>query len=169
VACWGENAAGETNIPAGLSEVAAISACGNYNLVLKSNGTVAAWGSYGADHHVSGLSNVAAADAGWYHWVALKPDGTFATWGAGGGSSNPATNPPAFSDVVAISAGVEYSVVLRSNGTVFAWGDNIHGQTNVPPGLSNVVVLQIIVDMVEDSRLSRCEKIVLEVLLRVAA
>ena len=30
---------------------------------------------------------------------------------------------------------------LKSDGTVIAWGDNSHGQTNLPAGLSNVVAI----------------------------
>ena len=32
-------------------------------------------------------------------------------------------------------------MVLRADGTVVAWGNNSNGQTNVPPGLSNVVAI----------------------------
>ena len=44
---------------------------------------------------------------------------------------------PALTDVIAISRGV----ALKGDGTVAVWGDNSYGQTNVPPGLSNVVVI----------------------------
>jgi hypothetical protein len=44
-------------------------------------------------------------------------------------------------DVIAIAAGQEHSLALRANGTVVAWGDNSHGQTNVPPGLTNVIAI----------------------------
>ena len=32
-------------------------------------------------------------------------------------------------------------MALRADGTVVVWGDNGFGQTNVPPGLSNVVAI----------------------------
>ncbi len=38
-------------------------------------------------------------------------------------------------------AGGCHSLALQSDGTVVAWGDNRFGQTNVPPGLSNVVAI----------------------------
>lgn len=38
-----------------------------------------------------------------------------------------------------IAGGGSHSLLLQSDGTVVAWGDNASGQTNVPPGLSNVV------------------------------
>ena len=34
-----------------------------------------------------------------------------------------------------------HSLALKSDGTVVAWGDNDYGQTNVPPGLTNVVAI----------------------------
>ena len=40
-----------------------------------------------------------------------------------------------------VSAGVLHSVVLKSDGTVSAFGTNSSGQTNVPPGLNNVVAV----------------------------
>jgi alpha-tubulin suppressor-like RCC1 family protein len=40
-----------------------------------------------------------------------------------------------------VSAGVLHSVVLKSDGTVSAFGTNNDGQTNVPPGLNNVVAV----------------------------
>jgi len=33
------------------------------------------------------------------------------------------------------------SLVLRSNGTVVAWGYNSQGETDVPPGLTNIVAI----------------------------
>lgn len=42
---------------------------------------------------------------------------------------------------MAIAAGAFHSVALRDDGVVFAWGENDYGQTNVPPGLSNVVAI----------------------------
>jgi uncharacterized repeat protein (TIGR02543 family) len=42
---------------------------------------------------------------------------------------------------VAIAAGDSDSLAVQSNGVVVAWGDNSYDQTNVPPGLSNVVAI----------------------------
>ena len=43
--------------------------------------------------------------------------------------------------MVAIAAGGYDSLALLNNGTVVAWGNNGVGQTNVPPGLSNVMAI----------------------------
>jgi len=45
------------------------------------------------------------------------------------------------SNIVSIATGGDHNLALRSDGTVVAWGDNRSGQTNVPPGLSNVVAI----------------------------
>jgi len=45
------------------------------------------------------------------------------------------------SNVAAIAAGPAHSLAIKSNGTVVAWGANDTGQTNVPPGLNNVVAI----------------------------
>jgi len=42
---------------------------------------------------------------------------------------------------VAVAAGSQHSLALRADGIVAAWGNNGNGQTNVPPGLSNVVAV----------------------------
>ncbi len=41
----------------------------------------------------------------------------------------------------AVAAGFSHCVALNADGTVVAWGDNRFGQTNVPPGLSDVVAI----------------------------
>src|SRR5262249_41763679 len=40
-----------------------------------------------------------------------------------------------------VAAGYLHSAALLNNGTVVVWGDNSFGQTNEPPGLSNVVAI----------------------------
>ena len=40
-----------------------------------------------------------------------------------------------------IAAGGLHNLALRADGTVVAWGDNWHGQSTVPGGLTGVVAL----------------------------
>lgn len=137
IMAWGDNSAGQTNLPSGLSNVVAISegSVGSC-LALRNDGTVVGWGNnYNGQAAIpAGLGNVIAIAAGLFHSLALKDDGTVVGWGR-------ISVPPGLSNIVAISAGDDYSLFLRNDGTVMSWGDNSFGQTNVPDGLSNVVAI----------------------------
>jgi alpha-tubulin suppressor-like RCC1 family protein len=136
VAAWGDNGAGQTNIPPGLTNVIGIACSSGQSLALNSDGTVVAWG---ADYPTvpTGLTNVVAITAGGNYALALQNDGTVTGWGGGGG----AVVPPGLNRVVSIAGGGTHALALRSDGTVVAWGDNTYGQTNVPAGLANVVAV----------------------------
>jgi len=118
-----------------------VSAGVQHSVVLKSDGTVSAFGSNndGQTNVPAGLNNVVAVSAGGYHTLALKSDGTVVAWGSNyqGQSSIPA----GLSGVVAISAGKVHNLALKSNGTVVAWGSNSGGQTTVPTGLTGIVAI----------------------------
>ena len=70
---WGDNAYGQTNIPAGLTNVVAIAGGGGHSLALRADGTVAAWG-YNGDGRTNvpaGLTSVVAVAGGGFHSLAL--------------------------------------------------------------------------------------------------
>ena len=120
---WGDNGFGETNIPAGLTNVVAIAAGNYHSLALKADGTVVGWGNNGNGeiNIPAGLTNVVAIAAGSEHSLALKADGTVVGWGFnydGEATGVPNTAAPYFSsgtvtiagqpltNVVAIAAGL---------------------------------------------------------------
>ena len=143
VVAWGNNSAGQTNVPVGLSGVTAIAAGGEHTVALKGNGMVVAWGNNSAGQAtvpVAAQSGVARISAGINHTLALKSNGTLVAWGDNtyGETTVPIS---AQSGVSAISGGYNFTVVAKSNGTVVAWGYNDAGATNVPADLSGVVAV----------------------------
>ncbi len=136
---WGGGTLGETNPPAGLTNIVGIGAGANHGLGLKNDGTVVAWGNnnFGQTNVPVGLTNVVEVAGGIQHSVALLADGTVAAWGD---NTYGQTNVPAgLSNVLAIAAGGYHNLALKTDQTVTAWGRNDFGQTNVPAALSNVV------------------------------
>jgi hypothetical protein len=70
--------------------------------------------------------------------VAITATGEVVEWG----NYTPFPNKP--SNLVgarAIAVGFGHALALKSDGTVMAWGNNWHGGTDVPAGLSGVVAL----------------------------
>jgi alpha-tubulin suppressor-like RCC1 family protein len=128
----------------------AIAAASDFSMVLKTDGTVWAWGSnyYGqlGDGTLENrpavpvtpvLTGAVAIAAGDTHAVALKADGTVWAWGSNGSGESggtPFTNRlsphqvAGVSGIVAIAASSGNSYALKSDGTVWAWGDNSAGQ-----------------------------------------
>lgn len=141
VVAWGDNALGQTDVPAGLTNAAAVAAGYSGSLALNKDGTVTAWGndSYGQTDVPPGLSNIVAVASGNDHNLALGDDGTVFAWGWN--AYGQVDVPPGLSNVIAIAAGGYHSLALTEGGTVSAWGWNVYGQTDVPSGLSNVVAI----------------------------
>ncbi|MBB3153544.1 alpha-tubulin suppressor-like RCC1 family protein [Paenibacillus endophyticus] len=146
VVAWGNPNNGQTNVPAGLTNVASIAVGWNHTLVLKTDGTVVAWGAN--NYNQTTLPTSAALPikgnsiaGGGYHSLALKSDGLVAGWGMS--SVGQTTIPVGLTDVVSIAGGLYHSLALKSDGTVVGWGQNLYGQSSVPIGLNNVVSIAV--------------------------
>ncbi len=75
VVAWGFNGNGQTNVPAGLTNVMAIAAGGYHCLALKNDGTVVFWGDSGSgqtNFYPANLTNVFTIVGGGLHTVAVS-------------------------------------------------------------------------------------------------
>ncbi|QOY89885.1 InlB B-repeat-containing protein [Paludibaculum fermentans] len=107
--------------PEGLNDAVAVATGNNFNVALKKDGTVVAWGSNsnGECNVPAGLTNVVAIAAANYSTVALKADGTVVAWG----TSQVVTGLPAgLSNLVGIADGNDYAIGLKADGTLVTWG-----------------------------------------------
>lgn len=170
VSAWGANSYGQIgngtlstppnvlqpHTVAGLTDVIAVAAGGEFSLALKSDGTVWGWGqnwsgalgnattplaAIGTPIQIPGLSCVIAIGATKETSFALKSDGSVWSWGANGfgqlgiGSMTPVqTKAPQpvlnlGSGVVELSCGMGHVLARKSDGTVWSWGYNNAGQT----------------------------------------
>lgn len=153
-----------------------ISAGHYFNLAVKNDGTVWAWGNNAhgqlgdntatnrpLPQQVSNLNNVVAVAAGTGHSMALKDDGTVWTWGnnnvgqLGDGTITKKRLPQQVSgltSVVQIVAADNSSYALRSDGSVWAWGSNLSkvlGIGNVTSSQRNPVKVNTLSNIVKIS------------------
>jgi len=139
VVAWGPS--GELEVPAGLTNVAAITTTRNQNLALRTDGTVVAWG-YSTNVPID-LSNVVAITTGILNNtvglnLALKPDGTALAWDFTGSYTQA---PPGWTNLVSISAGIGELLGLKADGTVISWpAGNYTGALGLP-NLTKVVAI----------------------------
>ncbi len=138
VLAWGVNNYGQTNVPASLTDILAVTGGWHHSAALTAGGTVVAWGdnNAGQTNVPANLTNVIAISSrSGDHIMALRADGTVAVWGD---NSYGQTNvPPGLSNVVAIAAGAFRCLALKADSTAVSWGDS----TAVPAGVSNVVAI----------------------------
>ena len=138
VVVWGNQAA---TPPAAATNIVAIAAgadwSGDFDLALRSDGTIVQWGPVAAAP--VDATNIVAIAAGEYFGLALRRDGIVEGWGD---NSSGQTSPPVdLTNVVAIAAGYNHGLALLQNGTVVGWGDNSSGETTPPPGATNLVAI----------------------------
>lgn len=139
-----------------LENVIKISSGRAYNLALKSDGTVWAWGYNGFGNlgikpdsmiqstvaiKIKTLENIIDIEAGYNHCFALSSDGTLYSWGAnyfgqlGTGEKFPYTHIPqevnTSKNVKSIAAGHDFSIALMNDGSVYSWGRNYKGSLGI--------------------------------------
>jgi hypothetical protein len=136
----------------GVNNAVAIAAGSNHNIVLKTDGTLMAWGANQSGQlgdgtltqrdtpiGINGISNIIAIAAGSSHSLALKSDGTVLAWGSNqsgatglGIIGNTEQTTPitvsGASNIIALSSKGDHSLALKADGSVLAWGFNGFGQ-----------------------------------------
>lgn len=151
---WGRSVPPGGNPPPGLGAPAMPSALAAEKLrvialgrdagvVIRNNGTLAAWGRPASIESVPpGRYRAAAAAA--VHAVAIANDGTLVAWGsdsftpsAGGTPLTGLLNAPDGGPFTAVEASVLYSLALRDDGTLYGWGHPAQG-VNVLAGWTPV-------------------------------
>jgi alpha-tubulin suppressor-like RCC1 family protein len=163
---WGNNSDGQVGVgPVGGSRLRPVPVSGmagnvtrlaggsGFNVSLRSDGTVWAWGNNSyrqlgdgtsqnsfAPVRVRGLpAGIVQVAAGLNHAAAVASDGSVWTWGDNGfgelGYATPgglpagiATRVPGVTDVKQVAAGSNFTVALRADGEVWTWGRGDFGQ-----------------------------------------
>ena len=141
ILAWGDNSAGQLDVPIGTADVVALAAGGDHSLALRPDGSIVAWGdnSSGQNNVPQSVNNIVALAEGESHSLALRADGSVVGWGDN--SRGQATIPPFAATVLAIAAGGSHSLALLLDRTVVAWGSNSSGQTNVPSSATNIIAI----------------------------
>lgn len=162
VVTWGNDRAGQLDVPPGLSGVSALAAGDQHSLALTPGSyNVTGWGSDGYAQ-IEPLSQLPtgswffgystptpALAAGGNHTLALATGfDQFSSYigvrliAFGDNGFGQCSVPAALSNnTAAFAAGFNHSLAVSYARQVFAWGDNRYGQTNVPVNLGDVVAV----------------------------
>jgi alpha-tubulin suppressor-like RCC1 family protein len=120
IIAWGDNFAGELDIPPDTGEVIAVAAGSDHSLALRADGRVVAWGdnTFGQTSVPPSATNIVAIAAYGAQSMALTADGIVRAWGE---NRNGLTNVPLLA-VVQIATSDTHSIVGRPDGSVTTWG-----------------------------------------------
>lgn len=137
VTAWGLPGFGATTVPAGATNVLAISAGSYFGLMLKAGGQIVGWGNPQAGAAPPATSDTIAISAGLQQGLALRRNQTVVAWGDNTyGNTNV---PDGLTAVARLGKSFSSCVALVANGSPVAWGDGYTGETNIPPEATNLV------------------------------
>ncbi len=136
VAAWGRNASGECLPPPGLTNVFAVAGAFGASFAVRTDGSIAAWGSGAQTNIPASASNVVAIATSGILNYALMSDGRVVSWGG--------ISAPALSNIVSLAVGSGFGYALRTEGTLTNWGSTPWGSNpalNFPVGLNHVTAI----------------------------
>lgn len=118
--CWGRNAEGQLNVPAGESFGAITTGGGGHTCALRFDGSAVCWGrnEYGQADAPEGEFFTALA-AGYFNTCGLHADGSVMCWGSNDAGQSSAPPGELF---VALSGGRDHMCGQHEDGTVLCWG-----------------------------------------------
>ncbi len=146
VAAWGDNGAGQCNMPPEVNDVIAVSAGNYHSLALKADGTVVAWGmnDLGQCTVPEVLNDKVIVDicAVSKTSLALDTDGKVWAWGGGSDDYYLSSIPSDLSQstVVDIQGGSRQLLALLSSGEVRIWGSSTWFDYAIPDEAKQDVV-----------------------------
>jgi alpha-tubulin suppressor-like RCC1 family protein len=132
IIAWGDNFAGELDIPPDTGEVISVAAGSDHSLALRADGRVVAWGdnTFGQTSVPPSATNIVAIAAYGAQSMALTADGIVVAWGE---NRNGLTNVQYGG--VQIATSDTHSMVARSDGSVKTWG--LFGSWSTVPSLQS--------------------------------
>ena len=116
VRAWGDNAAGQCDVPVFPTNTISIAAGMEFSLALLSNGSVVQWG-WGATNLNSSATAIAVGD---YHSLAILTNGTVTAWGTN--DFGQCDIPASVTNAISISANRRFSSAVLQDGSVVVWG-----------------------------------------------
>jgi alpha-tubulin suppressor-like RCC1 family protein len=139
---WGDPVSqGPTNMPANMTNIAAIAANFFGNIALRNNGTIAIWGNNGyvTTNTATNFTGVVEASAGYIYNLVLKTNGRAYAWGYNANTvfSNAIVSQ---SNIVSIVAGNLSATLLKSDGSVLRV--NTSGIVSPVIGLTNAITVE---------------------------
>jgi len=156
VSCWGENSAGQTNVPtevgtvgnAAGNKVLQLSAYSYHNCALYRNNVgvrqVTCWGRNNASQ-VSGipsLTNPSYVSVGHDHSCAVDDVGVHC-WGDNSSGQSSISSASALTKPTLVDAGRSSTCAIHNGGEVACWGLDNSGQSNAPSTIKNAVALAV--------------------------
>ena len=135
IACWDDNAHGQTNAPD--DQFTAVAAGGSHSCGLRTNttglrtsGTIACWGDNAHGQTNAPDDQFTAVAAGAWHTCGVRAAGAIACWGNNDFGQSKAPS----GQFIAVSPGGRHTCGLRSDRTITCWGSSARGLADVPAG-----------------------------------